>query len=405
MDQCPSHSYSYSESILRSSFAIDSISEIFSELDPVPLASGAIAQVHEGILRDGTRVAVKVLHPGIVDILETDLTLMRYAVDFIYLFPEATWSGLREALCQFEASMRPQSDLSVEAKNLQRFRRNFVKNPHIIFPTVISASTHSLIETFEEGDPIYNYLPSSSYIPKNTEINKKLAEYGLDAFLQMMLVHNFVHADLHPGNILVRESQDESSALEKFIKKIMGKNDENLGLVILDCGLVTVASPTNWEALKALLVALAGGDGRKGAEAMIKYAKSHNLNERDKEEFMTRMGDLFNMKQWYQRRVLFFFFFFFFLVKTVYLNVQGVAQQINFHGLKSLFHRLHKSEVFFQFFCQPPGWVLREGVKNYNPNNPQHHFRSASMHQILPHHCDSLKNDCMHFSSWACSQI
>ena len=105
---------------------------------------------------------------------------------------------------QFSKNMMAQVDLRKEAYNLVKFQRNFENESNIIFPTPYLEFFNKsvLIESFEEGEPLSNYLHSKN--PELKQINKKLANLGINAYMKMMLVDHFVHADLHPGNILVR---------------------------------------------------------------------------------------------------------------------------------------------------------------------------------------------------------
>ncbi|KAG8012817.1 putative aarF domain-containing protein kinase 2, partial [Nibea albiflora] len=93
-------------------------------------------------------------------------------------------------------------DLRFEAKNMERFRDNFRNMDHVRFPTPLRpfVTRNILVETFEESDPVSNYL--SSDIPQ--EVKQRIAKIGIDTILKMVFVDNFVHADLHPGNILVQ---------------------------------------------------------------------------------------------------------------------------------------------------------------------------------------------------------
>eukprot|EP01126_Amoeba_proteus_P046037 TRINITY_DN5182_c0_g1_i9.p1 TRINITY_DN5182_c0_g1~~TRINITY_DN5182_c0_g1_i9.p1 ORF type:complete len:438 (+),score=94.80 TRINITY_DN5182_c0_g1_i9:503-1816(+) len=276
-DQCPSHSFSHSERSIIQSFQLSSLDEFFLEFDPTSLASGTIAQVHKGTLHDGRFVAVKVLHPGIRDVIESDLALMRLTEYLTVVFPSLKWLGLVEALDQFEETMRAQLDLNMEAANMKRFQENFATNSRVFFPTVIRSSPCVLVETFEEGEPMHLLLKNISSLDMEEITRRSLANLGFQIFFQMMLIDNFLHADLHTGNILVREV-----------------SPNELGVVILDCGLVTSSLPQDWQHLKELLRAVASCDGRLGGETIINYATTHQLDDEKRENFLLRMDEIFS---------------------------------------------------------------------------------------------------------------
>jgi len=168
--------------------------------------------------------------------------------------------------------MKAQANLTQEAINLGLFAKNFRNDKHVTFPRLISGSRSVLIETWEDGVSLRHYLNR-----RPTAQSKQIASIGLHAYLKMMLLDNFVHADLHPGNMLVKE-----------------RPDGTVGLVFLDAGLVTVAGPEDWVHLKMLLKEIATGNGEEGAALMIKYAKDHQLKDQDRESFVKDMGQLFN---------------------------------------------------------------------------------------------------------------
>jgi aarF domain-containing kinase len=172
------------------------------------LGSGSAAQVHRGALHS-RNVAVKVLHPNTRQLVERDLNMMRHIAEFIdtfFPFEFVKMMSLPRAVSTFATAMERQVDLQIECNNLRRFRDNFgcsddsVKDV-ITFPRpeVDWVSERVLVEEHAGDDavPISNYLLDDS--PEGLQTRKELAGPLLLAFLKMVFIDNFIHADLHPG--------------------------------------------------------------------------------------------------------------------------------------------------------------------------------------------------------------
>jgi len=205
-----------------------------------------------------------------------DLRMLHVFVSIVnFLVPESNWLNLKEAVHEFTTTMEKQIDLRIEAENLKQFNDNFQNQDLVTFPKVIEpyVSKNVLIETYEHGNSISNYINIKQ--KSNNNVSTKLAKIGLDAYLEMMLVHNFVHADLHPGNILVR------------------RGPSDLQLVFLDCGLVTKLTDKDWDHFKQLFTAIINGDGKYGASLMIKYADEAKISLEEEEQFTEAMDQLF----------------------------------------------------------------------------------------------------------------
>ena len=188
-------------------------------LDPEVIGSGCIAQVYSGIWYatradaesgNGTKVAVKVSHPNIYHKVNSDMKILKYFAGQVeYWIPEMEWMGGLDVVTDFEALMHRQMDLRVEARNLVRFRENFAQEPGISvdFPRPIFTTESVLVETFAEGRPINEFI-NGDYSP---EVKKIIADAGVQVSLKMVFKHNFIHADLHPGNILIDWNGEKDS--------------------------------------------------------------------------------------------------------------------------------------------------------------------------------------------------
>ncbi|ERT00914.1 Atypical/ABC1/ABC1-C protein kinase [Sporothrix schenckii ATCC 58251] len=146
-------------------------------------------------------VAIKVLHPGVERTVRRDLRIMHFFASLLNAVPGIEWLSLPDEVVQFGEMMKLQLDLRIEAANLAMFRRNFRDRTTAWFPFPYTEFTtrNVLVEEFAQGIPLADFMENGGGV-----FQHDIASEGLDAFLRMLLLDNFVHADLHPGNIMVR---------------------------------------------------------------------------------------------------------------------------------------------------------------------------------------------------------
>lgn len=173
--------------------------------------------------------------------------------------------------------MKEQIDLRVEANNLSKFIQNFKGINIVSFPQPITKLCHPLVlvETWEEGIPIKNFFHHNQD-QSNSKLRKKLASLGLVLYLKM-LVDNFLHSDLHPGNIYVR----------------LDKNN-NPHLVVLDVGLVSRLKQRDRVNLMTLFTSIVNNKGFEAAECMIERTQKSNISKQSIEQFKSELGVFFN---------------------------------------------------------------------------------------------------------------
>ncbi|QUC23739.1 uncharacterized protein UV8b_07980 [Ustilaginoidea virens] len=237
----PAHSMRATRRTVEAAFGGRPFDQVFDEFDEEPLGVGAIAQVYKAKLRpelampDGLHdghgdrgddgiarhvrrsvetvlkssprrvpssyVAVKVLHPKVERTVRRDLRIMGFFAAVLNAIPTIEWLSLPDEVAQFGEMMKLQLDLRIEAANLATFRRNFRDRTTVTFPYPYTDFTtrQVLVEEFAQGIPLADFIENGGGV-----FQHDIASEGLDAFLRMLLLDNFVHADLHPGNIMVR---------------------------------------------------------------------------------------------------------------------------------------------------------------------------------------------------------
>ena len=175
---------------------------VFRTFDLTPVASASIAQVHFAELPDGTPVAVKVLRPNIVTVIDHDLALMRTAADMVErLWKDGRRLKPRETVYEFEKTILSELDLMREAANAAQLRRNFRHSPLLLVPEVYWDWTASEVLVMERmaGIPIGRM----EALEAAAVDRKALARAGVEIFFTQVFRDGFFHADMHPGNIFV----------------------------------------------------------------------------------------------------------------------------------------------------------------------------------------------------------
>ena len=255
------HRLSATKRIVEQAFDGRQFDSIWEEFDDTPLGIGAIAQVYKAKVNPSlvppsllsgaaphgskvsrireqisplikqsperipsTGVAIKVLHPRVAPIIYRDIRIMRFFASIINVIPTMEWLSLPDEVDKFAEMMKLQLDLRIEGANLEIFQKNFQQRSTVTFPTPYQEYTTRkvLIEEFAHGLPLPWFLEQGA-----GPYNKELADMGLDAFLHMLLIDNFVHADLHPGNIMVRFYKSKTIDLHELIKILWSRPNNN----------------------------------------------------------------------------------------------------------------------------------------------------------------------------------
>lgn len=339
----PAHSLHDTKRTIQKAFNGLPFEDIFEEFQEDPLGVGAIAQVYKAKLKPGlansdqelgeepitlsqkmrknvdvlmksspqrvpsSYVAIKVLHPRVEKIIRRDLRIMLFFASLINAIPTMSWLSFPDEVRQFGQMMKLQLDLRIEAANLAMFRQKFKSRTTAWFPyPYLDYTTREvLVEEFAQGIPLATFLDIGGGVYQH-----EIANEGLDAFLHMLLIDNFVHADLHPGNIMVRfyrpneldlslrkhtratdaPTRAEVDVTETVLARLRPHADNkqdwetalaqinNEGyrpqLIFIDTGLVTELNETNRRNFLDLFRAIAEFDGFRAGQLMVERCRT-----------------------------------------------------------------------------------------------------------------------------------
>ncbi|XP_004563872.2 putative aarF domain-containing protein kinase 2 isoform X2 [Maylandia zebra] len=208
-------------------------------------------------------VAIKVVHPGVRRQVEIDLLLMKAGSWLLHCLPGLKWLSICEIVEEFEKLM-----------------------------------------TKQESEPISNYL--SSEVPK--EVKQRIAKMGVDTLLKMVFLDNFVHGDLHPGNILVQcqgplagsgdgtgisgEHHGKTTLTDLLDTVVVSVRPPPcpIQLVLLDAGIVAQLSDRDLANFKAVFTAVVLRQGERVAELILNHARANEC--KDAALFKKEMAEL-----------------------------------------------------------------------------------------------------------------
>jgi predicted unusual protein kinase regulating ubiquinone biosynthesis (AarF/ABC1/UbiB family) len=179
------------------------LQEAYAEIDAEPIASASLGQVYRARLHTGEEVAVKVQRPALAGTIEFDIRVLRSLLAFVLRrFPRfgenADWEGM---LDEFSETVHEEMDYVHEARNAERFRRNFSAWRVIHVPKIYQSHTTARVLTMEfiRGTKVTDIESLRARRVSPVKVNRLLVR----TYLKQLLEDGFFHADPHPGNLLV----------------------------------------------------------------------------------------------------------------------------------------------------------------------------------------------------------
>ena len=231
----------------------------FRHIDPEPLASASIAQVHAATWQNGDEVVIKVQKPGVEQTLEADFQFMMLGAKLVEMIaPNMPKGSLMDMVEEIRNGMLDECDFYKEARNIHAYE-NFLREAgitQVVVPKVYLQATRKRVLTMERfyGAPLSDIENVKRYSsnPEETLIQ------ALNTWFQSLTKCQIYHADLHAGNVMILK-------------------DGRVGFI--DFGIVGKISKPTWNALINLTVAIPARDYFGIAKSMIEIgATNKNVN-------------------------------------------------------------------------------------------------------------------------------
>jgi ubiquinone biosynthesis protein len=207
-DRVPPFSSEVAVATIEQTFARP-LTDVFQSFEDIPLAAASIAQVHVARLKGGEEVVVKILRPGMHEVIERDLEVLEALASLANRY----WEDARrlrpiELVREYRKTILDELDLMREAGNAAQLKRNFAGSSLLYVPAVYWDYCRANVMVMER---IHGIIVSrvDELRARGTNI-AKLAENGVEIFFTQVFRHNFFHADMHPGNIFVQIDDPEN---------------------------------------------------------------------------------------------------------------------------------------------------------------------------------------------------
>jgi len=195
----PGVEYEEIEKVLEQEFG-NRIHKLFRSIQKKPLAAASIAQVHRAVLHDGARIVLKVLRPGIRDVVEADMEILRQLAEIAEGHFKDLGYSPTGVVDEFAREIAKELDLAHEGRSTDRLRSFFEDDHEVVFPKVYwEATTPNVLALQEIKGKVFTNLNPETMEP---ETRRRLVENGTRAVFRQCLELGFFHADPHPGNLI-----------------------------------------------------------------------------------------------------------------------------------------------------------------------------------------------------------
>ena len=219
-DRVPPFPHQQAEALICQNLGMP-LHKVFKKFQKKAIGSASLAQVHVARLNNNRKVIIKLLRPNIHQKVQKNLqTLYQFASLIDRFHPNGSIIRATEVIEDYDQSLHNEMDLRIEAANCSQMYRNALQRPHVKIPRVMwkYCFKNMLVTEFIDGMPI-----TDNHALDQKKINKrKAAERILMLFLDQTFKDNFFHADMHPGNILIRNKQEDDPEIQLVDFGIVG---------------------------------------------------------------------------------------------------------------------------------------------------------------------------------------
>ena len=249
----------------------DAQGDVFDAIDPTPLGSASLAQVHKARLVTGEIVAVKIQRPGVKTTMAQDIDIMRMVARYAARFmKDEQMLDLRDVVEELWATFLEETDFQREAANLEEFARLNKGVAFIDCPKVHTelCGEYVLVMEYIDGIPIL----ATDRLRKAGYDLEEIGEKILDNYASQILDHGFFHADPHPGNLLVRSGK----------------------IVYIDLGIMGRLSPRDRAGFGNIIQAVGMESSSELKDALLSFAIAKDNSVIDHTRFLADLDLLLN---------------------------------------------------------------------------------------------------------------
>ena len=243
---------------------------LYQSIDEEPLGSASIAQAHRAVTRSGDEVVVKVIKPGIRDVITSDLKLLEFFGVFLqWILPRYQ---PEQIIDEFGAYTRREVDYTYEADNAEVFAANFQDMPGIVFPEIYRELSSDDVLTMEFLEGVRP--GSAASLELSEEERQRVIDLGAASIIRMLYDDGFFHADLHAGNL----------------KIIPGDRPKDLKIGFIDLGMVGRFNSKLKRRMLYYYYALVRGDVENASRHLLDMARIGE--EGDPQGFQRAVADM-----------------------------------------------------------------------------------------------------------------
>lgn len=237
----------------------EQVAKLFQSIDETPMAAASMAQVHAAKLADGTDVVLKVLRPGIEDLIQSDMEVIAGLAEFAEAhFAEQGYSPTA-VVREFKNELEKETDLLHEAKSTRRLYRFFKDEDNINFPKVFLEQSTRRVLCIERIKG--KLLSRTDVTTLDADTRRNIVANGSEAVFRMCLKHGFFHADPHPGNLFILEGG---------------------AICFIDCGMTGHVESRTSEALADLIKSVIDGNLDRAIRSTLALAGADPVLEADR---------------------------------------------------------------------------------------------------------------------------